>query len=309
MLRKCLLDNNVKMNIIKKLNRNRWNLAFFKEEDLPDVLNGNFHNVHWLVNKDQTRWFADPFILDVNENYVEVLVEELTYSINKGRIAKLTVNRNTWELEDLKIILELDTHLSFPMIFRKDNKIIIIPENSASGKSIAYCYNKSSDSLEKVSIVSEEPLTDATLLLDFETTYMLSTKMPDCNGNVLDVYEFNVDSLEAKKVDSIVFKKPIARNAGCPIRINGVLYRPAQDCDGDYGKGVILQKINYDAYKAKLSFHNEASIYPFTFRYQCGLHTLNSYKGMCVIDVRGYLHPIVGRLIRPLINTVKKILR
>lgn len=116
------------MNPIRNLNRNRWNLAFFEETSLKNVLSGDYSRVKWMHYADKSRWYADPFILRVTENEIVLLVEELSYEINKGRIAKLIVDRKTFKLLSMKIILDLPTHLSFPMIFRNEDSIIVIPE-------------------------------------------------------------------------------------------------------------------------------------------------------------------------------------
>lgn len=291
------------MNWLKKYNRNRWNLAFFPEKTLDSVLAGDYSTVRWLKYSDRTRWFADPFILEVSDTEIVLLVEELSYSTNKGRIARLVVNKHTWALESMKIIFELDTHLSFPMIFRRNEDLIIIPENSASGMCYAYQYNSSDDSVIQIARVCHEPLTDAAILRIDGTSKLLSTSAPTPNGNELSVFGFDVDTLEATNKAIIRFDRPIARNAGSPFLHKGKLYRPAQDCGGAYGKGVVLQEVESDG-NGDLRFKDVASIYPFDFKYHLGLHTLNVYDGMCVIDARGFLYPYIGRIIRPIVSAL-----
>lgn len=291
---------------LREYNYNCWNLAFFEEKDLENVLMGNYSNIYWMKYSDKSRWFADPFILSVSDDEIVLLVEELLYDINKGRIAKLTVDRITWKLKSMKIILELDTHLSFPMIFRRDEDIIIIPENSASGKSMAYQYIPDDDSVVLLITVCDEPLTDATIFSSNYGTYLMATSTPNQNGADLSIYDFSLDTLKAKNKRIVKFDKQIARNAGVPFKHNGKWYRPAQDCSGAYGKGVVLQEISYNDTLDCFTFENKGSIYPFNRRYHLGLHTLNCYDGMCVIDARGLLHPIFGRVVRPLINLIKR---
>lgn len=294
------------MNWIKGLNRNRWNLAFFENANLKDVFAEDYSSVHWMKYKDRTRWFADPFILTVKDDIIEVLVEELSYSKNKGRIAKLVVDRKSWQLRDMIIILELPTHLSFPMIFRRGTDVFVIPENSASGKSVAYLYNPEDEALIPQNTVCSEPLTDATIFEFSNRHYMFATSIPDPNGKELDIYSFDPNSLKAEKIKTISFNRPIARNAGTPFVYDGNLYRPAQDCEGAYGKGVVIQKINCNNDSIVLDFEDRDSIYPFSRKYQLGIHTLNMHDGMCVIDGRGLLYPTVGRIVRPIINKLKQ---
>lgn len=295
------------MNFLKKYNRNRWNLAFFPESKIEEVFSGDYSSVEWMTYTYTDRWFADPFILKISDNFIIVLAEELSYDTNKGRIAKLIIERQTYCLLEMKIILELDTHLSFPIIFRRGEEVIIIPENSESGKSIAYKYNPNDDSIVEIATVCDMPLTDVTIFDDGFDKFLLATRLPDSNGNELTIFNFDGDKLSATNPRIVKFNSPVARNAGCPIKIDDDWYRPAQDCKDAYGKRVILQKMSYDVNKDILSFSNWKTLSPFTFHYHLGLHTLNCHDGMCVIDARGLLHPYIGRIVRPIINLINKI--
>lgn len=294
------------MNLLRIFNRNRWNLAFFDETSLNRVLSGDYSSIRWMHYADKSRWYADPFILRATDDEIVLLVEELSYETNKGRIARLVVDRNNFNLLSMKVILDLPTHLSFPMMFREGEDVIVIPENSASGKTSAYRYNEETDDMQFIGIVCDQPLTDATILEYSDNRYMLATSQPNPNGNKLQIFEFDNKNLKAIPANDYMFNSSIARNAGSPFKMNGKLYRPAQDCDGEYGKGIIIQEIMIDEQDNLMGFKNISSIYPFDFNYHLGVHTLNIYDGMCVIDARGLLYPHVGRIIRPLINLLKR---
>lgn len=290
------------------LNRNRWNLAFFEKQKLVEVLKGDCSAIRWLRYPDTSRWFADPFILDYNDDVIVVLAEELSYGLNKGRIARLEIDRHKMRLAKMEILLELSTHLSFPMIFRHKSCIYVLPENSASGKTDLYTYNEQNRGLTKVATLADLPLTDATIFEHNQKLWLYGTQIPNANGAKLDIYEVDEFSWTLRKKQSKMFDSNIARNAGIPFKYNGKLIRPAQDCNGQYGRGVILQEIKFNEGNLSWEFHQIGKLYPFTFNYHLGLHTLNEYKGLCVIDARGLLHPYFGRLVRPLIDSAKKIL-
>ena len=135
-----------KMNPVQKLytklTRTRWELGL-----IHDGLDGAFSDkqliVDWIENPFKDRWFADPFILDVTEEYVYILAEEYSFSERKGRIAKLWVNRKSMVIERFKILLETSTHLSFPSILRKNGKIYVYPESAYSGRLDLYQYERS----------------------------------------------------------------------------------------------------------------------------------------------------------------------
>lgn len=75
-----------------------------------------------------------------------------------------------------------------------------------------------------------------------------------------------------------------SRMAGDFMHVNNTVYRPAQDCLQGYGKGIILYKVEDISDKS----YNETkviSLYPDSSSYYSdGLHTINFYKSICVID-------------------------
>lgn len=103
----------------------KWTVGFI-ENDLDSIIVGDFINIHWIRHSYTDRWFADPFILDVTENEIILLCEEYYYPIKRGRIAKLVIDKKTRELKECQVVLELDTHLSFPAIFRKGDDVYIL---------------------------------------------------------------------------------------------------------------------------------------------------------------------------------------
>ena len=96
------------MKLYKTVVRDRWEIGFV-EGGLDTVMGNAPINVNWLKHKYKDRWFADPFILDVTESEIVVLAEEYQYKTNKGRIAELIVDKQSYALKELHIILELDS--------------------------------------------------------------------------------------------------------------------------------------------------------------------------------------------------------
>ena len=143
--------------------------------------------IHWIKNTPKNSWFADPFILKVSDNHIYILVEELFYSNNKGRISKLIVNRQNWKLEQVVPVIDIATHLSFPAYYRDNGKIYIYPESTKSGKLTLYEYDDNTDIATPVKILSNYPLADAALLKYKGDFICLSTTSSRDSGQVLDV--------------------------------------------------------------------------------------------------------------------------
>ena len=292
------------MNILKslvqraylKFTAQRWNVGFIKE-DIESILSGKPIHLKICQHEYNDRWFADPFILDVNDDYIYLLVEELYNKWGKGRITKLSVNRHTNHIDLVEPILQLDSHLSFPAILRTGGDIIQIYPENAKGYGLAlYEYDQRSNNLEFIKVISQKPLADAIITGVLGETKMFATEVPTHNGNVLNQYSIEENDIVMN--GQICFSSNIARNAGDWFKHNGKVYRPAQDCNECYGAAVILQEVVKE--NEQLTFHDVRRIKSTSWKYITGLHTFNHYKGITVIDVHGYRNPVLGWLFKTL---------
>lgn len=289
-------------DIYKKLTRGCWDIGF-----VVNGLDGVFSNnpqYKWVKNpfKDEC-WFADPFILDVTADYIILLVEEMRYAVHKGRIAKLSINRKTMAIEKKDIILEEDTHLSFPNIWRDGENIYVYPENYESGGLNLYKLVDNATRLEKVAVLCHEPLTDAVMTNIFGERLIFSTKMPNPNGNELFIYTLD-QSLRVANTESVLFGDNHARMAGQFFEYRGKICRPAQDCNETYGGAVIIESVEKKGHE--YIFQTIKRLTSQHTNLRAGLHTLNVYKGMAVIDVRGYEHAL-GRFVFLCVKVKKRI--
>ena len=96
---------------IKKLTAERWNVGFI-QNSTEDIINGKTIDVKWIIHKYKNSWFADPFVLEVTEKEIILLVEEFYRPINnKGRISKLTIDRATNVLLKCDVTMVIFTSL------------------------------------------------------------------------------------------------------------------------------------------------------------------------------------------------------
>jgi hypothetical protein len=302
-------------NAIKGYLAATWNIGFV-DSSLTDVLKSDHLNIIWLKHKFKDRWFADPFILSVINNEIVLLVEEFYIPKNKGRIARLIVNKKNFHLKRHDVILELETHVSFPAIFRDNNKVYIYPENGKSGSLTLFEYDEYSNSTSPHLIpigdfvLSNNPLTDAIITKLFNNQpYMFATQLPyeKSIGNVLEIYKSKKWNGRYEFDHFIEFKENIARNAGDLFEIEGKIIRPAQICNNGYGKGIILQEIQYE--NGKFSFIEMKRFYPSSPIYNMGLHTFNSSGDKNIIIVDGYKIPANKKILRVLIPILSRLLR
>lgn len=256
------------------------------------------NRIHWISNGKYKgkKWFADPFILDYDIKTIHLLAEEFDYKVHRGRIAKLTVNREKWTVEDSKIILDLPTHLSFPMIWREDGDVFVCPENYKSGSWNLYRYNESSEKLVFEQELLKMPLTDAIMFSENNSYYILSTFYPTPSGSRLSIWQSNQMMGAYNKVQEVAFNENIARNAGMIFQYEGKLIRPAQECNDTYGHAISFQKVNLN--DGLFSFNELFRWYSNHAEYIIGTHTYNQHpNGMAVIDVKGNRYEKLAKIL------------
>ena len=269
------IDSIVKFYL--RLVDDRWSLGFI-EDPLKEIVSGGAYKIHQVKGIPRDRWYADPFILDVNNEKIELLVEEWRYRNHRGRIARLVIDRHTYKLQEEHIVLDLDTHLSFPFIQRKGDEIYVSPENSMSGGWHRYKYDRVKDRLVWIETIVNEPLTDAICTALFGEELVFSTVVPNSSGSVLNVY--GSDGMKHKE---IVFSSNIARGAGDWFMVNDVVYRPTQNCNGSYGRSVVIQKISKNE-NGDFVFEDVNEIRSNISKFKRGCHTFNCYNNLIVVD-------------------------
>ena len=285
--------------LVNALGARYWALGFV-ENGLDGVMNNNPIRVKWLrMPKDG--WFADPFILDVTNDEIQVLVEEMPVESQKGVISLLKIDRHNTELKSKKVVLELPTHLSFPCILRENGKTFIYPESANSGKLDVYEYNSSTETCAYHKTICDDVVWDS-CISDLFGERMLFTAAH--NDLILDIYKWNEAKDRFLPWKQIPSDNKNSRMGGQLFEYQGNVYYPAQDCNNGYGSAIQIKKINYaDGEFSCETVKRITSTHP---KMKLGLHTLNEYKGVVVIDVYGHRHPFWGKLIDWLVKTKKK---
>ena len=277
--------NNVRNNLSQYI----WTLAYGVYDESIN-LEGEFGyagKLHYVINPYKKKWFADPFILRESDDKLELLVEEYDSDIKKGRIARIVINKQTDKIVACSIVLELPSHLSFPAIYRFDDKIFVHPENSASGVSTIYEYDLGNDKLINPVVLVNEPLTDAVIIKCGECYKMYATHVPTSCGNTLTEYQSDNFLGEYNKTKTITFQDNTARMAGAFLEYQGKLIRPAQDCNHDYGRAVVF----YDGFTVI------GDLRPKGLKYE-GIHTFNRFGETFVVDLKKYQYAYIRSLLK-----------
>lgn len=287
-IRKYLKDFYLKFTIF------RWTVGV-GEYDTEAVLSSRKSlRIHWIKDRDKRKrgsWFADPFILSEDKTHLYILVEELFYYNNKGRISRLTVDKRTWMLEKVDPIIDIATHLSFPAYFRDNGKVYIYPESTKSGKLTLYEYDEGTGASEPVRDLCSAPLADAVIFNISDRQYIMATTSPGDNGKVMDVYPLTEESPADKPELQVHFGSNVARNAGMPFKVGDTWYRPAQDCTRSYGRNTVIQRMTMTDGAPR--FEDVKRFRSKRFNYWEAFHTFNVFEDRYIaVDAEGFKYGI-----------------
>ncbi|MBR1835165.1 MAG: hypothetical protein IJ785_06635 [Bacteroidales bacterium] len=285
-------------NLFKK----KWDVAFVKGGIDALFADGPFH-VEVVKNPFKNHWFADPFVLDVTADKILLLAEEMDQSAPQpyGRIAKLTVDKASMRIEKYDIILDTGTHLSFPNILRQDGKVYIYPENCHQGKLNLYEFDPDTNALTLVQSICDDAVWDASMTDFFGHRQLLGSYQDDFH---LDIYDWDEAAQNFVRSHSDLSPKADNRLAGQPFAYKGNYYCPTQDCTTTYGGGVCLKKMVLRDGKLAL-LPGKVLAPPDPKRFE-GLHTLNQYKGVVVVDLKSWHVPLMRTLYQTYRSLAKK---
>lgn len=281
----CRIKNWLKIN-----RESAWKLGIL-ENGFEDLKAGK---IHFVKNGafEGKKWFADPFILSYDQLHIVALVEEYDYTVNRGRLAKVVIDRTTWTIIDCSVVLDLPTHLSFPVIYRREGKIYICPENNCGNTFDLYEFDEKSNSLKKIRQICKSRLTDAIIYNFSGKYYLFSTCEPTPNGKCLSIFQSDFFEGPFQKFEDILFNENVARNAGMFFSYNGNIIRPAQESNYSYGHGLVFQKIELkDGHFVFTEINRFLSFHPI---FKNGIHTYNEYEGMGIVDFKGHRNFAVG---------------
>ena len=272
------------MNLYKKFEILTYNIGIIKKP-IGEILEKGIElgDIKWLIHNYKDRFFADPFMIKEDRDFYYILVEEYLFWEEKGKISVLKVDKHDFSLTKKKVLIEENTHLSFP--FCELNGNTIIPESIASGETKEYILDLNSMEILQSRTILNEGLIDAAFYEDkIGEKWIFASKKKNPKE---DMYMYHLVNNEYLPVNGgHVVEKNIAqtRSAGRLFTHNGVLYRPVQDSAKRYGYQTRIMRVdelNCDSYKAEcVQIINGEKNPPFNET----LHTFNVYDDCVIVD-------------------------
>jgi len=225
-----------------------WSIVVFNAKNPFDFENMKTIKKPTLSILDITdckaKGIADPFL--VKDNGIYYLFFEIERIGKDGRgVIGLAISKDGVNFEYQKIILEEKYHLSYPKIYKIDNKYYMIPESGENKTIDIYEAKEFPYKWEKTkTILKGEYFADPTLIKYNDLWYMFVSTNTHNELNIYCSDKFFGDYKPHKLNPIYQNNLAIARPAGMIFEYQNKLFRVAQDCSDGYGKKLNFLKIN-----------------------------------------------------------------
>ncbi len=263
----------------------KWNIGIVKSPIHEFLETGRKPVIKWLPSPERRKFNADPFAIMIEKD-IYIFFEEYDYSILKGYISTIKIHKGVVSIPEK--VWESPFHISYPYIVKDKNNIYCIPETSQVHKVALYRANSfPGDWVKIATLIKGFGGIDSTAFQYNGKWWLMTTDINDRPTFHRLMIWYADDLLGPWKAH---YGNPVktdvrsARSAGTPFFYNGSLYRPAQDCSGNYGGRIIINKI------VKLTpteFKEEeiTAIEPDqNSPYPDGIHTISRTGNITIVD-------------------------
>ena len=273
-----------------KLSRQYWNVGVIRAPistvaglDGPEAQAQALSRIQWMP-EENGRYFADPFGYETSPGNFRVLFELFEYARGRGSIAIRDFDGCTFG--DIRIVLDAQTHLSYPFVVSLNDEPHYIPEHAQARDVSAFSLDKSGKTVEKKILIPKVELLDCTFFEGDNKFWMFAIE--DRHAKNAELYLFYSDQIDGEwrghPLNPVKTDLRSARPGGTPFIHKGKLFRPSQDCTTHYGCAVVINEITVlsetDFAESPVSRIDP----PADSRYSYGLHTISQVNGVTFID-------------------------
>lgn len=214
-----------------------WEIACRKKRD------GDFYEKTFIkIPNTKEYWFADPLLYECRGKYY-LFCEAFNRKEMKGELGYFELDGD--KFTKFKSVLSPNYHMSFPNIFSFNGKNYMIPESGEGMNLELYEATAFPDKWTKVkNLIEGVNYVDPTFYWHDGSMYVFV--YIDQKGNYeTKIYKFNEDQLGLEYVESLYYSQNVGRSAGQFFNsADGVMYRPVQLGEGEYGKRTALCKVD-----------------------------------------------------------------
>jgi hypothetical protein len=259
----------------------QWTLAYRFRTSATDPNNSFYRFNHLTPPKD--KFWADPFPVKHEGKYF-VFFEEYLYKDDRAHISVMELTKSG-PTEPVPV-LKRDYHLSYPFIFRWNDRYFMIPETAANRTVELYaCESFPGEWKLETTLFEGVPARDATLFERDGMWWMFVAIADTDSSDELHLYYSSSPLGPWKPHQRNPVKSDVrnSRPAGCLFYWNGELHRPAQDSSQRYGYAMSINRV-VRLTPDEFVEQEVAKVLPQWRKDLRGTHTLNICDDLTIID-------------------------
>lgn len=286
-----------------------WNVGVIKRP-IADVLAGvDAREIEWLPERAGDGFLADPFGIPLNDGRCLLLAEEWVGARARGRIVAATIDGARY-VSPPRPVLERDVHLSYPHVIPDEGGWLFAPESSRAAEVALYQLGSDSTPARRVgTLLDGFAAVDPTVVEYAGRWWLFATDATRNADGHLHVWW----GASARGPWTAHAHNPVkcdvrsARPGGTPFCVDGVLYRPAQDCSEAYGGSLVVNRIDVLTPEA-FGETTVARLEPDpTGPYPMGIHTLSAVGETMLVDGKRYRFALPWKVRRKLSRTSSRL--
>ena len=283
----CIIFNRLFQKFTNKFFfKRKWRVALSISENFDNIS----FNESIEVETSSKNFIADPFLISHNGRKI-LFVEEFINSQKKGVISayEVLINNKKIVTKNLGVVIEEGFHLSFPYVFKDQNKIYMVPESENNKDIRLYeCIKFPLEWKLKKVLIKNISAGDNVIFKRNNLWWLLTnldSSMLVDNHSELHIY-YSTDLLgnwKPFKNNPIFNTSTCARNAGLLLNDKKIIRLFQKHKINEYGKsvgGAEIQTLNINDYSEK----NIISINPDFMRNNKRIHTLSICQNLVAFD-------------------------
>ena len=266
----------------------QWNIAVVEQPIAKFLDTGRRAPTRWLPDPRPGEILADPFGA-LRDGRLTVLCEQLSFEDNRGVIVAIDPDAATTPSRvPVQIGPNPAVHLSYPLLLEADGRTFCMPETHQARELALYELERFPDRWRRAAtLLADTVVVDATIFTHGGLWWLAGSeaapKGASCELNLWYATDLT-GPWQPHPGNPVKLDVRSARPGGTVFSVDGVLYRPAQDCSRTYGARIIINRVST---LTPTAFEEEvaATVDPDqSGPYPCGLHTLSAVGDVTLID-------------------------
>jgi hypothetical protein len=269
-----------------------WNIGLVRAAPAEFLKESFQPKIEWSSYREKDQMVADPSLVPSPDG-VRILCEELSWFSESGRILEINAAPDG-SLSRGAPAIDEPVHMSYPYVLEHDGEMYCIPECVERREVTLYRWERNTKRWVRDSVLlANIAAVDATVFQAYGSWWLLHSE--DEGFGKWSLYVWTADDLRGPwrphPGNPVKTDVSCSRPAGAPFWHEGKLYRPAQDGRNSYGGALAINRVD----SLSMDDFQEVTVRRIapnaSWPYPDGIHTLNGFKGLSVIDAKRHTWP------------------